>query len=80
MQLGQKIKAIGNFRKSACYNIALNTLSGKYTRTQIFESGDNPTAMPRLGVVFNGEMYIVGKEDRMLGKSKIAVGKLSLKN
>ena len=35
--------------------------------------------MPRLGSVVDVSMYIVGKEDRLFGQSKIAVGKITLK-
>lgn len=55
----------------------------KWTTTtySVYECGDNqPTSMPRLGSAFANEMYIVGKDDRIMGKSKIAVGKIAVKN
>jgi len=34
--------------------------------------------MPRLGSVIGDNMYIVGKDDHMLGKSKIAIARITL--
>jgi hypothetical protein len=34
--------------------------------------------MPRLGSVISDEMYLVGKDDRTFGRSKIAVAKISI--
>lgn len=79
LQLGQKVKRISYFRKADCDAIALNTATGKYTRTVLFSNNEVPTAMPRLSSVLNNEMYLIGKEDRLLGKTKIAVAKLTLK-
>ncbi len=80
LQLGQKVKRISYFRKSECFGITLDPISGKYTRHSLFSNSDVPTAMPRLGSNLGKDMYIVGKEDRMLGKTKIAVAKISIKN
>jgi hypothetical protein len=43
-----------------------------------FSNSGNPTAMPRLGSVIGNEMYIVGKEDRLMGKTKIAVARINV--
>ena len=34
--------------------------------------------MPRNGTIFGKEMHLVGKDDRIMAKSKIAVGKIAL--
>jgi hypothetical protein len=80
LQLGQKVKKISYFGKSDCFAIALNTTTGKYTKTSLFSNKDQPTAMPRLGSVLGSDLYLIGKDDKILGKSKIAIAKLSLKN
>ena len=80
LQLGQKVKRISYFRKSDCFGITLDPITGKYTRNSLFSNNDVPTAMPRLGSNLGRDMYIIGKEDRLLGKTKIAVAKISLKN
>ncbi len=80
LQLGQKVKRISYFRKSDCFGITLDPITGKYTRNVLFSNNDVPTAMPRLGSNLGRDMYIVGKEDRLLGKTKIAIAKISLKN
>jgi hypothetical protein len=79
LQLGQKVKGVSRFGKSNCYAVTLNTLTGKYTRTTLFDNKSVPTAMPRLGSVLGNELYIVGKEDRTFGKTKIAVAKLAIR-
>ena len=79
LQLGQKVKKISYFRKSECFAINLNTTTGKYTRSNLFSNRDVPTAMPRLSSVLGRDMYLIGKEDRILGKTKIAVARLTIK-
>jgi len=79
LQLGQKVKRISYFRKSDCFGINLDPISGKYTRNSLFSNNDVPTAMPRLSSNLGRDMYIVGKEDRIFGKTKIAVARISLK-
>jgi hypothetical protein len=79
LQLGQKVKRISYFGKSDCFAVNLNTSTGKYTRSSLFNNKDVPTAMPRLGSVLGKDLYMTGKEDRLLGKTKIAVARLSIK-
>ncbi|MFN8250534.1 MAG: hypothetical protein U0V75_01535 [Ferruginibacter sp.] len=79
LQLGQKVKRTTYFGKSDCFAVNLNTLTGKYTRSSLFDNKDVPTAMPRLGTVLGKDLYIIGKEDRMLGKTKIAIARLSIR-
>jgi hypothetical protein len=79
LHLGQKVKTINNFHKSDCFQITLDALTGKYTRSSLFSNRDQPTAMPRLGSAIGKDMYVIGKNDKTLGKSKIAVAKISLK-
>ena len=79
LQLGQKVKKINYFGKSNCYLVTLDPNTGKYKRSVLFANNDVPTAMPRLGSVLGNDFYMTGKEDRMLGKTKIAIAKLTLK-
>jgi hypothetical protein len=79
LQPGQKVKRTTYFRKSDCYAINLNTITGKYTRSVLFENNDVPTAMPRLSSILGNSMYMTGKEDRIFGKTKIAIARLTLK-
>ena len=66
------------FRKSDCFSVVLDASTGKYTRNVAFSNNDIPTAMPRLGSIIGNDMYLVGKEDRYLGRAKIAVGKITV--
>ncbi len=79
LQAGQKAKLISSFRKSQCYGVKLDLVTGKYKRDILFDNDDVPTAMPRLGKSLGKDLYIVGKEDRFLGKTKIAVARVSIK-
>jgi hypothetical protein len=79
LELGQRIRKMSYFRKSECFSVDLDLITGKYTRSILFSNDDVPTAMPRLASGLGKDLYIVGKEDRMLGKSKIAIAKVSLK-
>lgn len=76
LQLGQKVKLATRFNKSDCYYIKLDAATGKYTRVSLFANDDIPPAMPRLGQNIGNTFYIIGKEDRLFGKTKIAVGKI----
>ena len=80
LELGQRVKKMTYFRKSECFGVDLDLVTGKYTRTILFSNDDVPTAMPRLASGLGKDLYMVGKEDRMLGRSKIAIAKVSLKN
>jgi hypothetical protein len=80
LQLGQKVKRISAYGKSDCFTINLNTATGKYSRSVLFNNKETPTAMPRLSSILNNEMYLIGKEDRIFGKTKIAVARLVLKD
>lgn len=79
LELGQRLKKMSYFRKSECFSVDLDLITGKYTRSILFSNDDVPTAMPRLASGLGKDLYIVGKEDRLLGKSKIAIAKVSLK-
>ena len=78
-QAGQKDKRIVRYAKSDCFRLTVDAVSGKVTRKQFFSNTEVPTAMPRLGSIINNEMYMVGKTDRMMGKTKIAIAKISVK-
>lgn len=76
---GQKVKSTFRFGKSDCYLLALDEATGKFSRSAFFSNTDVPTSMPRLGTVTDDMMYIIGKDNRMLGKTKIAVARISVK-
>ncbi len=79
MQLGQKVKRVTRFGKSLTYSVNLDLLTGKYTRTNLYSNEEVTTSMPRLGLAFGSDFYIIGKEDKLLSKTRIAIGKLTLK-
>ncbi|MEO7982492.1 MAG: hypothetical protein ABI688_00295 [Bacteroidota bacterium] len=77
-QPGQRVKTTNRFGRSDCFVLSVNQATGKYTRHPFFSNADVPTSMPRLGSVIGREMYIVGKDDRMFGKTKIAIAKITV--
>lgn len=77
-QPGQTVKSANRFAKTDCFVLTIDEATGKCNRRMFFSNNDIPTSMPRLGSVINDNMYIVGKEDRLLGKSKLAVGKITM--
>ena len=79
LQLGQKVKLATRFGKTECYAVYLDAATGKYTRKSIFSNRDQPTAMPRLGIPIGKDFYLIGKDDKLFGKTKIAVGKITFK-
>lgn len=79
IQTGQRTARISIFRKSDCFILTLDEVTGKCERKKLFSNADIPTAMPRHGAVIGQDMYIVGRTDRLFGKTKLAVGKISSK-
>ena len=77
LQLGQGVKRESYFRHSDCFNVELDAATGKYTRKVLFSNNDVPTAMPRLGNNLGKDLYIIGREDRMFGRTKVAVAKIT---
>lgn len=75
---GQKVKSASSFGKSECYLLTLNEATGKYSRSVFFSNTDVPTAMPRLGSVTGDMMFIIGKNDRIMAKTKIAVARITI--
>jgi len=76
LQPGKKIKKVSRFGITSCYQVNLDMMTGKYTRKALFSNKDIPTCMPRLGSVMSNTMWVTGKDDRMLAKSKVVVGKI----
>ena len=78
-QPGQKVRTISSFRKSDCFIVSLDEVTGKYQRKLFFSNAEVPTAMPRHSSVIGQDMYMVGKTDRLFGKTKLAVAKITSK-
>ncbi len=79
LELGQKVKKMSYFRKSECFSVDLDLTTGNYKRNILFSNDDVPTAMPRLASGIGKDLFIIGKEDRFLGRSKIAIARVTLK-
>ncbi len=79
LQLGQKVKKISLYGTSQCFDISLNAITGKYTRSILFSNKETPTVMPRLGSVLGKDLYLIGKQDKLFGKTHIAIAKVTIK-
>jgi len=77
-QPGQKVKTTSRFGKSDCFVVSLNESTGKYARNPFFSNASVPTSMPRLGSVMAHDMFIIGKDDRLFGRTKIAVAMITV--
>ncbi|GAB2837953.1 hypothetical protein GCM10027043_46240 [Ferruginibacter profundus] len=80
-QYGQLPKTIDKYKNSICYTIILDPNTGNCTRSQVFNNSDKdiPTAMPRMGKMLDEDFYLIGNQERFVGKSKIALAKISFK-
>jgi hypothetical protein len=76
-QPGQKFKSLKNFGRSDCFVLTIDEQTGKCVRNFFYSNADIPTSMPRLGSVVEKGMYIIGRDVKTFGKTKIAVGKIS---
>ncbi len=76
-QPGSKVRMTTNFGKSHCFIADFSLADGKVERRMFFTNSDTPTSMPRMASVMGRDMYIVGRDDRVFGKTKIAVAKIS---
>lgn len=73
---GQKPRSVQRYGRSECYRLRLNASTGVYQREPVFSNRDVPTAMPRFARVYGSDLLFVGREDRVLGKTKVALGRL----
>lgn len=76
-QPGSRVRRAVNFGKSHCFIADFSLADGKVERKMFFSNSDTPTSMPRMASVMGRDMYIVGRDDRFFGKTKIAVAKIS---
>lgn len=76
-QANQQAKTADRLRKSDCFMLNVDEATGKCSRKKLFSNAEGPTAMPRLGSVIGSNMYLVGRTDRLMGKTKMAVAKIS---
>ncbi|KYP13053.1 MAG: hypothetical protein A1D16_05080 [Flavihumibacter sp. CACIAM 22H1] len=79
LNAGQKVSRIDFYAKSDCYVVTMDVLTGKLNRKVMFANDDQPTAMPRKSSIVGKELYLIGKTDRIFGKTKLAVGKVTTK-
>jgi hypothetical protein len=80
MQPGQKVYTAKELGYSHCYVVTLDEITGKYQRNDCFTNSKVPTAMVRQAAVFGDEMYIIGKNEAVMGKTKLAVAKIKATN
>lgn len=79
LEPGNRLKKIQTFKKSSCFTVTIDMTTGKMTRKLFFSNDGIPAAMPRHTSVFGKEIYMIGKSYQGLTKSKISVGKITVK-
>lgn len=75
----RRMEATYRFSKSDCFILDVDVATGKFSRKLLFSNDERPTAMPRVGSVIGNEMYLVGRADRLFGKTRVSVGKIMVK-
>jgi hypothetical protein len=78
-KIGDKVKSTYNFNKSSCYTVSLDLENGAVNRKFLFTNDDEPLAMVRHGMQTGNEMYLIAYRPTMLGKSKLKLGKITVK-
>lgn len=78
-QAADKAKNVGEMGKSDCFILEVDEITGNINRKKLFSNEGIPTAMPRFGYFAGNDMYLIGRTNRTLAKTKIAVGKVSLR-
>ncbi|MFN4315655.1 MAG: hypothetical protein ACK4E0_15250 [Chitinophagaceae bacterium] len=75
-QPGQKAKLVSRFGKSECFLVTINLATGNIEKESLFPNAPIPTSMPRSSTAFGNELYMIGKDDRPMARSKIAVARI----
>lgn len=78
---GQMYKTMENFGFTLVdtHLLTLNPKTGEFTRKLLYNDKEIPVSMPRLGVAFGNDFYITAKQNKGLGKTKMALGKITFK-
>ena len=79
LNIGERFKVANKFNNTDCFMLNIDNSTGKYTRKPFFSNEDIPPALVRHGVQFGNNFYMVGMQVKLLGKSKIVVGKATFK-
>lgn len=77
VQPGQKLYTAKKLSDSHCYRVTLNEITGKYERNDFFNNSEVPTPMIRHARVFGNAMYVIGKSPEGIGRTKLAVAKIT---
>ncbi|MEI6946305.1 hypothetical protein V9K67_03825 [Paraflavisolibacter sp. H34] len=77
-KLGDKVKAVSNFRSSAAYAVSLDLITGRFTRKVLLNNEDDPVLMPRFGFIVGKEIYLPAMKMKALGKTEFKIGKISV--
>ena len=77
---GDKLKTISNFKKSTAYAVSLDINTGEINRSILLSNEDDPVLMPRFGFVSGNEIYMPAMKMKMMGKTEVKMGKVSVKS
>ena len=79
LQPGQKVKRIEWFPTSACFAVSVDEVTGKMERHRLFENAAEPTFLPRFTMAYGNELFMIRKQDLLIGKARLTIGKSTIR-
>lgn len=74
-----RVKSITNFKKSVAYGISLDIATKEVNRKILLSNEDEPVLMPRFGFVSGNEVYMPAMKMKMMGKTEMKMGKITIR-
>lgn len=76
---GKRVKRVYKYSKADFVELDLNMKTGKVSRKELFENNDEPIPMPRMSAAVAKNLFLIGKQEKTMGKSKVAMAKITAK-
>ena len=74
-----RVKSITNFKKSVAYGISLDIATKEVNRKILLSNEDEPVLMPRFGFVSGNEVYMPAMKMKVMGKTEMKMGKITVR-
>ncbi|MGZ5255800.1 MAG: hypothetical protein ACXWCT_15435, partial [Flavitalea sp.] len=78
-KLGDPVREINNFKKSAAFAVSLDLATGSFSRKLLLNNEDDPVLMPRFSFVVDKDFYMPAMKMKTLSKTEFKIGKISVK-
>lgn len=76
---GKRVKRVYKYSSADLVELNLDLKTGKLTRNTLSENEDGLIPMPRMSTLIGKTLYIMGKVEKNLGKSKVGVARINAK-